>query len=138
MDKGAGGEGGQGVKGATVASYYQSPEWRHLARATKERDHFQCQVCGDREGDPHCQLHAHHIARRSKGGSDTLENLVTVCDLCHATVTGWLYKTWFGSAAAEQNDTLQESRQEFEQFLSLPPDRRLELQRRVWTSFGRH
>jgi len=31
-------------------------------------------------------LHVHHIVPRSKGGLSTLENLLTLCELCHPLV----------------------------------------------------
>lgn len=51
------------------------PETR---QAVLERDGFCCAHCGDTE-----QLHIHHRLPRSKGGSDELPNLVTLCAQCH-------------------------------------------------------
>lgn len=51
------------------------------ATLAKERDEFTCRKCG-REGDSQ-QLHAHHIHPEAAGGSDDLENLVTLCGHCH-------------------------------------------------------
>jgi 5-methylcytosine-specific restriction endonuclease McrA len=31
-------------------------------------------------------LHVHHIVPRSKGGLSTLENLLTLCEVCHPLV----------------------------------------------------
>ena len=43
-----------------------------------ERDHWQCQHCGSMQ-----HLQVHHQELRSHSGSDTEENLITLCDLCH-------------------------------------------------------
>ena len=117
-------------------SYYASSHWRHLAREAKERDNHQCQICGDCKGDPYCQLHAHHIVRRLRGGSDRLENLITICDLCHAVVTRWWYWMWFARATAPQKKELEDCRTEFEQFLGLPQRKRRIARRDVWRVFG--
>lgn len=58
--------------------------WDELRRKVYSRDDYKCQKCGG-EGGPHgnTELHAHHITPRSKGGSDDMNNLVTLCDTCH-------------------------------------------------------
>ena len=43
------------------------------------RDGYQCQKCKTKKG----KLHIHHIVFRSKGGTDTPSNLVTLCEGCH-------------------------------------------------------
>lgn len=44
----------------------------------RERDLWRCRACG--KGD---LLEAHHITYRSHGGTDTLDNLITLCKQCH-------------------------------------------------------
>lgn len=46
------------------------------------RDKYTCQCCGKKS----CGLEVHHIIYRSKGGSDSLENLITLCEDCHKAV----------------------------------------------------
>lgn len=47
------------------------------------RDNYTCQSCGVfTQNDPH------HIIFRSQGGSDTEENLITLCVRCHAKAHG--------------------------------------------------
>lgn len=46
------------------------------------RDKYTCQCCGKKN----CRLEVHHIVFRSNGGSDTLENLITLCEDCHKAV----------------------------------------------------
>ena len=42
------------------------------------RDGWRCQTCG-----AGTNLHVHHIQKRSQGGQDTNENLITLCAKCH-------------------------------------------------------
>ena len=46
------------------------------------RDRYTCQCCGKKN----CRLEVHHIVFRRNGGSDRLENLITLCEDCHKAV----------------------------------------------------
>lgn len=46
-----------------------------------KRDNFTCQYCGLKP--PQVVLHVDHINPKSKGGSDTEENLITSCQSCN-------------------------------------------------------
>ena len=118
------------------SSFYNSPVWRKLSRAAKERDKYQCQVCGDRPGDPYCHVHAHHRVPRSEGGPDTLENLVTLCDLCHAVVTKRWHKPWFAEGATWGRDMLDQAREVYLWFLSVDLQERSRIQTAIWTQLG--
>ncbi len=52
--------------------------YQELKARILERDGWRCQHCGRRD-----QLQIHHIIRRSHTGSDTEENLITLCTECH-------------------------------------------------------
>lgn len=65
---------------AFVTDY--GPEWASIAEECKSRDNYCCVEC--RRGRPQVILHAHHELERSKGGEDSLLNLTTLCDECHA------------------------------------------------------
>jgi 5-methylcytosine-specific restriction endonuclease McrA len=58
-----------------------------LRKKVLERDGWRCQHCGCRT-----HLEVHHLTRRSSMGSDTEENLITLCHECHkrehTTATG--------------------------------------------------
>ena len=54
----------------------------NLREAVFTRDRYTCQVCGKSVKDG-VILHAHHIIYRSNGGTDRINNLMTVCDKCH-------------------------------------------------------
>lgn len=53
-----------------------------------ERDEYTCQICGKHATS---RLHVHHILKRKEGGTDHLDNLVTVCSGCHKKADGKLY-----------------------------------------------
>ena len=46
------------------------------------RDSHTCQACKKKTGS----MYVHHVIWRESGGSDTPENLVTLCDKCHSKV----------------------------------------------------
>ena len=48
------------------------------------RDTYKCQYCKGRSKDT--RLHCHHIIFKRNGGSDTPENLITLCELCHESL----------------------------------------------------
>ena len=58
--------------------------WENLKAYAKWRDGYKCRVCGkSHRADPIVHLEVHHIRRRADGGSDTPENVVTLCHECH-------------------------------------------------------
>lgn len=64
--------------------FYETQEWRLLARQVRERDNFTCQNCGVHGPRDKVALHVHHIKPRGRGGSDDPSNLITLCSKCHA------------------------------------------------------
>lgn len=48
-------------------------------QAARARDGYKCQCCGVK----HVRLEVHHLLPVSRGGSDKLENLITLCVACH-------------------------------------------------------
>lgn len=51
----------------------------NFKQATRARDNYTCQCCGKKD----CRLEVHHLIPRSRGGSDKLANLITICSDCH-------------------------------------------------------
>ena len=43
------------------------------------RDNYTCKCCGKKN----CRVEVHHLLPRSRGGSDKLANLITLCSDCH-------------------------------------------------------
>ena len=64
-------------RGLRVTFHY----WVGLREFVIERDDFTCQDCGSFMMG--VGLVAHHIRELYKGGSNTPENLITVCSKCH-------------------------------------------------------
>ena len=56
--------------------------WENLKAYAKWRDGQKCRSCGKSAKDG-ARLEVHHIRRRADGGSDTPENVVTLCHECH-------------------------------------------------------
>lgn len=70
-------------------------QWRLRRQECYERDSWTCQECGAKclsaraakqQGRHHLRIQAHHIVPRRKGGSDELENLVTLCLADHRRI----------------------------------------------------
>lgn len=66
------------------ARFKLSPaKYRELLKEVAERDWFCCAICGEPNQTPH------HIDRRSSGGGDYAENLISLCifpNNCHGKV----------------------------------------------------
>ena len=55
-----------------------------LFKEVHERDNYTCQICGkERYGLDY----PHHVLFKSRGGSDTNENLITLCMECHRVLS---------------------------------------------------
>jgi 5-methylcytosine-specific restriction endonuclease McrA len=67
------------------ASLKRLERHQHAAvyKAVHERDRRICQVCRIYCGQ---SIHLHHVVYRSLGGPTTLENLLSVCQKCHAAI----------------------------------------------------
>lgn len=62
--------------------------WRAVCKAVDLRDGKQCRCC-DKRSDPEAtgllkRGHRHHLVYRSAGGTDTTDNLCTLCADCHS------------------------------------------------------
>lgn len=65
---------------------YQSGRMKGYRNTTEYvlcRDKHACQLCGKKNGG---RLEVHHLVWKEQGGQDTPENLVTLCEKCHAKV----------------------------------------------------
>ena len=63
-----------------------SAAWATLRQVAIERDGYQCQGCTATANF----FDVHHIVPLSQGGSNTLSNLITLCERCHAQIHSWL------------------------------------------------
>lgn len=59
-------------------------EWLNIRTQVLKRDHYRCVNCGQTGTD----LHVHHVVPKSKGGTEELDNLVTLCAKCHSIQEG--------------------------------------------------
>lgn len=67
--------------GSTGRTRTRTAEWRTLAPRIRARDHNTCQLCGS-PGHP-----VDHITPHAEGGTDTPDNLRTLCQACHTAKT---------------------------------------------------
>ena len=75
------------------------PNWKDQAPKARQRDDYECQICGLPQEDHFRKLGVHHMTPRSEfldedGNYDwekgnKLENLVTLCVSCHRKYEGW-------------------------------------------------
>ncbi len=56
-------------------------DYYNVKQFVLSRDSHTCQKCLGKKKDP--KLHVHHILFRSQGGSDSPDNLITLCKSCH-------------------------------------------------------
>lgn len=54
-----------------------------IRKEVYRRDGFRCALCDDTRG-----LQVHHVVRRSQGGTNSPQNLITLCWKCHAVAHG--------------------------------------------------
>ncbi len=58
--------------------------YKRLQIAVLERDDYMCQQCDEWNESP-----PHHVIKVSQGGSDTLDNMVSLCVVCHDKYPNW-------------------------------------------------
>lgn len=69
-------------------------EWEKARMRALVRDEFACQA--HLVGLPRCtetrlrMLQVHHLVQRSEGGTHDLENLLTLCRVCHSRIHPWM------------------------------------------------
>lgn len=69
---------------------------------TLNRDNYTCQCCKTKKGT----LHVHHIVYRSNGGSDKMENLITLCEDCHKKLHDGELKDFESKLVGKRRGTL--------------------------------
>ena len=115
---------------------------RTKKKYAKIRDGQQCQICGVALPVPFGRLEVHHIVFLSQGGSDDVENLATLCDLCHAVIHEHMGPTWVGLAKLPYDEWnksklfLKQAREEFDGYLQLSPEKRHRIQEELWSEWG--
>lgn len=77
---------GPGLEPTNYAAYGGRRHWDRLRRQVYERDGYRCQRCLRRSGPDggyEFAIHAHHVVPLSRGGPNSLGNLVSLCPPCH-------------------------------------------------------
>lgn len=69
---------------------YFGENWYEQRRKTRERDNYTCQHCSKTEQEIAKHLHVHHILPRGDGGTNELDNLISLCHSCHLKAE-WAY-----------------------------------------------
>lgn len=62
--------------------------WSEIRKIILARDNNTCQMCGKHATS---SLHIHHILKRRQGGTDCIDNLITLCHTCHASADNQFY-----------------------------------------------
>lgn len=52
-------------------------------KAVYRRDGFRCALCDSTQG-----IQIHHVIPRGEGGTDLVQNLITLCSYCHSHAHG--------------------------------------------------
>lgn len=58
-------------------------DWDNIRQLVYRRDNFTCQECGKKN----MKLDVHHIIPFLDGGSNELDNLISLCRSCHSKIT---------------------------------------------------
>lgn len=64
--------------------------WRRLKRSVFERDEYVCRYCGIHTREPHCD----HRIPLSRGGDNSIPNLVTACSGCNLSKGSKTLEEW--------------------------------------------
>ena len=71
---------------------YRGADWQKQRRLALKRDNHTCQKCGVKQEDLRCELTVHHKTPYHDGGTNELDNLITLCISCHFSVEPRLKK----------------------------------------------
>jgi 5-methylcytosine-specific restriction protein A len=82
-----------------VLSY--GPHWKNLRKKILTRDNWQCQKCG-RICQDRWEAQVDHIVAKRDGGSDSEENLETLCLTCHGRKSREEAIRWGTGGAAKE------------------------------------
>ncbi len=107
-------------------------------KKVKQRENYQCQICGDRDGKIFdsgviSEAQVHHIRYKNKGGENKPENMVTLCDLCHAVIHKQRWREHFGEKGTPEN--MEWLKKNYEWYLRLPYEERERIKKEIWRQF---
>ena len=89
--------------------YQRGPAYgyKNNHEAVLNRDNYTCQCCKTKKGT----LHVHHIIYRSNGGSDKMENLITLCEDCHKKLHNGELRDFESKLVGKRKGTLKHATQ---------------------------
>lgn len=89
--------------------YQKGPNYGYAnsKAACFNRDNYTCQHCKTKKGT----MNAHHIIYRRNGGSDELENLITLCEDCHTALHKGLLKKFESTLLGKKKGQLKHATQ---------------------------
>ena len=61
--------------------YLESDKWSALRNERLIKDNFRCAICGNPE-----QLHVHHLFYPADYGEESINDIITLCPICHGLV----------------------------------------------------
>lgn len=84
--------------------YQKGPAYgyKNNHEAVLNRDNYTCQCCKKKKG----AMHVHHIIYRSNGGSDKMDNLITLCEDCHKRLHDGELKDFESKLVGQRKGTL--------------------------------
>lgn len=84
--------------------YQKGPAYgyKNNHEAVLNRDNYTCQCCKTKKST----MHVHHIIYRSNGGSDKMENLITLCEDCHKKLHDGQLKNFESKLVGKRKGTL--------------------------------
>ena len=84
--------------------YQRGPAYgyKNNHEAVLNRDNYTCQCCKKKKGT----MHVHHIIYRSNGGSNKMDNLITLCEDCHKKLHDGLLKEFEFKLSGKRRSTL--------------------------------
>lgn len=62
-----------------MAIQKRSNEHKQVQKAVKQRDNYECEICGKVTKN----AHGHHVIAYRDGGPADLKNMMTLCPECH-------------------------------------------------------
>jgi 5-methylcytosine-specific restriction endonuclease McrA len=77
---------------STVSGMTVKNSWYDLIKTVNKRDGGMCVICKSK-GTFTKGSDTHHIIPLSKGGSNTMSNLITLCESCHSQRHNHLYRS---------------------------------------------
>jgi hypothetical protein len=77
------------VSGKELSKMLSAKISNKVRKEVYRRDGWRCALCDSTSG-----IQIHHVVKRSQGGKNTPDNLITLCSDCHALAHGMNLRRW--------------------------------------------